>query len=70
MRSKRYLPLNSPPKILHVVLNFYTDGRGSKPGRGIFFIFSIASKTGSEAHSASYPMDTAGFFPGDKTTGT
>jgi hypothetical protein len=26
-------------------------------------------QTGSEAHAASYPMDTGGYFPGDKPAG-
>jgi len=36
---------------------------GSVPGTDFFFA------TGFGAHSASYPMDTEGSFPGDKAAG-
>jgi hypothetical protein len=32
-------------------------------------IFSMSSKTGSEAHPASYPMGIGGSFPRDKAAG-
>jgi hypothetical protein len=42
------------------------DSRGSIPGRGKRFSLLHSVQTGSGAHPASYPMGTAGDFPGGK----
>jgi hypothetical protein len=39
-------------------------GRGSIPGKGQSFCFLYNVQSGSEAHLASYPMGTGGYFPG------
>jgi hypothetical protein len=42
------------------------NGRGSIPDSGKIFLFSIIVQTVSGAHSASYPVDTTGCFPGSE----
>jgi hypothetical protein len=42
-----------------IVFDYRLDNRGSIPGRGKG-IFSLCVQTRSEAHPASYPMDTGG----------
>jgi hypothetical protein len=39
------------------------------PGGGIDFSLFHSEQTGSEGHSALYPMAAGGSFPGDKVAG-
>jgi hypothetical protein len=50
-----------------LISNYRLDYRGSSSGRGNgFFSSSLSVQTNSEAHPASYPMDTGGPFLGGK----
>jgi hypothetical protein len=63
--------IRSRGRSVGIALRYGLDGRGSRvrfPGggeTGNFFIHHRV-QNGSEAHTASYPMDTRGFFPGGK----
>jgi hypothetical protein len=55
-----------------IALGYRLDGRGSRfrfmAGAGNFSLHHRV-QNGSEAHPASYPMGTRGFFPGGKAAG-
>jgi hypothetical protein len=55
-----------------IALGYGLDDRGSRvrfpAGAGNFSLHHRV-QNGSEAHPASYPMDTRGSFPGGKATG-
>jgi hypothetical protein len=45
------------------------DGRGSFPGSGKIFLYTITSISSVGSTQASYPVGTEGCFPGDKAAG-
>jgi hypothetical protein len=51
-----------------IATGYGLDGRGSIPGRGNISLFPTTSRQYLEAHPASYPMGTRGYFPEDKFT--
>jgi hypothetical protein len=55
-----------------IALGYGLDDRGSRvrfPAGGWNFSLHHRVQNGSEAHPASYPMGTMGYFPGDKAAG-
>jgi hypothetical protein len=50
-------------------LGCWLDDHGSIPGRGKGSFVLHSAYTGCRAHPASYPVDTVGYFHGDKAAG-
>jgi hypothetical protein len=49
-----------------IAAGYVPGGRDLSPGRGKGFFFTHIVQTGAGAHTASWPMDTGGFFPGSR----
>jgi hypothetical protein len=55
-----------------IALSYWLDDRGSRvrfPAEAGNFFLPHRIQNGSGAHTASYPMGTRDFFPGDKAAG-
>jgi hypothetical protein len=59
----------SPDSSVTTVTGYGLDGSGSIPGRGERYFLLHGVQTGSEAHTASYPMGTGGSIPKVKAAG-
>jgi hypothetical protein len=64
--QEKYVLQSHFSRVLNIVYDYRLDDRVLSPAEKKNFSFSLCVQTSSEAHPASYPVNTGGPFPGVK----